>query len=239
MKRLIALILTLTTVIAAFASCAAPKTAEELIAEADAAMAANPYKATMSMSMDCDNDLLASTFENMNYEFTAYVDGNNYITEMGEGATVTVVDGVSYTKYSFGNEEYKIKDTLSESEIADGMAQFDVNETFDTEIFENKELANVDGKSVITFTAIKADEVDEFLGDAFGALEDADLTLDDLKLVITLKDGKYESVVMTFGISMEVMTVSASIDCEVKMTIDHGAGKTVTAPEDADSYVES
>ena len=236
MKKLIALLLALTAMVASVVSCSAPKSAAELLNDADAALASAPYKMTMSMDIDCDNELVATFIEAAAGETVAYIDGENFATEM-LGMEMTVVDKVAYIKYEMEGVSVKYKQTLSEEDLAEAGSSLSMTESFDSEMFESVEMTTENGKTTITCTALKADKANEALSSVLGSLEDTDATIGDLSYVIVLKDGRYESATIEMSAEIDVSGIKTAVAYSIGITFDYDAGKTITAPADANEYV--
>lgn len=233
MKKLIALLLALTATVASVVSCSAPKSAAELLDDADAALASAPYKMTMVMDFDCENDDLAAIFEATAGETVAYIDGENFSTQM-LGMEMTVVDKVAYIKYEMEGVSVKYKQNLSEEELAEVGSSL---KSFESEMFENVEMTTENGKTTLTCTALKADKVNEVIESVFGSLEGTEATISNISYVIVLNDGRYESATMEMSAEIEVMGFKTAFSCSVGSAFDYEAGKTITVPADADEYL--
>ena len=236
MKKIISAILTLVTVLAMLASCGGgAKTPEQLLDEADTKLASSTYKATMDMNFSTDNSEVNAILQQMNLDTVIYFDGDNYSTTM-MGAEMIFADDVVYISMN----GQKMKQTLTEEQAAQLKGESSVTADFNNDMFESIELSEANGKQTITCTNLKDSAVEDILAQVEGVYDEgAEVTIGDVKLVVVLKDGAYESMSMEVSYNMTVMGQSISLDFDMNLVIDASAGKTITAPADADSYLEA
>ena len=241
-KKIIALLLVVLMSVFAFASCGGggndndkPKTAAEVIADADAALASTAYQMTLSFDMTSDNEEANDALQSMLGDITMVntVSGDDLkidMSMMGVTVGLVYVDGIVYL--NSGSEKIKFAATEEQlATITDSLSSFgsDIAATD----FNTLTLEEVDGKQVVTATDMKP-EAEEKLNSMFGMTPVEDVEISDLALVATVKDGKYESLVVSFSYTTSGITVTANVTSA--FTYNNVA---ITAPADAATYTET
>lgn len=250
MKKLISTLLLVALVamsVLTFASCEAV-TATSAIAQADKALTENPYTVTMSMDFNCDDASLNQVFDAMSMEFPVTFDGKNMSMNMsldimeGMSASVkmSVVDSVLYYDMTMFGEAVKMKATLSEEQYKEFMEDSNSEMPIDAASFETLTMETVDGKQVITCTGISTEgltAMNDLLSESLAAAG-ADASVGDLSFVITIADGKYESMALTaaYSVTVEGQTYTVSMTMNAKYTYEEV--QPITAPADAADYTE-
>ena len=245
-KRFLAMLLVVVMAMVALASCAEASCAE-LIADADKALAGGRYKATAKVNIDCKNETYGET---INQLFAAalgdmdfYIDGDNFATDMSidmpgfsVSMSISAVDNVVY--YSMG--EIKVKASADKEQLKELMGEINsTEEMLDTDDFVDLSKVEKDGKVYITCTSYNNEKINELLDEAedmYGALNATNIAIDNIKLVATLKDGKYEDITMSMLYSFNVDSEAIEVEMSVSMLYDYEAGKEITVPADASSY---
>ncbi len=243
-KKIIALLLVVLMSVFAFASCGGgnngddnkPKTAAEVIAAADAVLTKAPYQMSMTIGMTSDNEDVNDAFESMvgGMSYKLSVSGDDLkidIAMMGINATVIYADGVAY----MAAEGEKIKFEATEEQINQITSQVNVGGDITANDFNTVNLTEADGKQVITATDMKAESVEK-LNMLLGMASDGEDVpdLNNLTLVATVNDGKYESLVVSFDYTVEGIAINASVN--TTFTYEN---TVVSAPADAADYEES
>ena len=229
-----------------FASCDVA-VASSAIAKADKALSEGPYIVTMSMDFNCDSAELNQVFDAMSMEIPITVDGDNMALKMSTEAMgmsmdigMTVVDKVLYYDMSLFGQSMKMKATMSEENYKEFLEENGTEMPVDSTQFETLTLDVVDGKQVITCTGITTeglDNLNKVLGDSLTSIG-AEAAVGDLSYVLTIADGKYESMVLTvsYSVTVDGETYTVSMTANAKYT--YTEVKPITAPADADKYTE-
>lgn len=240
-KKIIALLLVVLMSVFAFASCGGggndddkPKTAAEVIADADAALESTAYQMTLSFDLTSDNEEANDAFQSMLGDMTMVnsVNGDDLkldMSMMGMTVGLVYVDGVVYL--NSGSE--KVKFAATEEQLAEITSTTTMGVDISATDFNTLTLEEVDGKQVVTATDIKP-EAEEKLDSMFGMSLVEDVDISDLALVATVKDGKYESLVVSFSYTTSGITVTANVTSA--FTYNNVA---ITAPADAATYTET
>lgn len=250
MKKLISTLLLVALVamsVLTFASCGAV-TATAAIAKADKALAENPYTVTMSMDFNCDDATLNQVFDALSMEFPVTFDGKNMAVNMsmdimeGMSASVkmSVVDSVLYYDMTLFGEAIKMKATLNEEQYNEFMEDSNSEMPIDAASFETLTMETVDGKQVITCTGISTEgltAMNDLLSESLVAVG-ADASVGDLSFVITVNDGKYESMALTAVYSVTIEGQTYTVSMTMNATYTYEEVQPITAPADADSYEE-
>ncbi len=224
----------------------APKP-EALLASIEKALADSSYTMVISMNYDCDDATLAETLKAISMEIPVTVSGNDMhmslsMDMMGYAITseMTMVDKVLYQNVSIAGEAQKSKCTLTEEQIKDFMSESGTSLPVDYTSFENLTMEEKDGKQVITCTGItdagKAllnDNIASSIGDT-----GAEAAIDNLSYIITLKDGKYESIALTCTYTMNVEGQSYTISMDMGTAFQYENVEKIVAPADAADYTE-
>lgn len=255
-KKIIALLLVAVMAVFALASCGGnggnggtggnggnggntPATAESVIAAAESALTTAPYKITMSIDMESDNEEYNTQMSAMLSQISIPIsfDGDNFsitMTIQGETMLTAAIDGTVY--YSIPGSKLSFEAT--EEQLADLAGQMDISGDIGIADFETLTLTEENGKQIVTATNMKADsksKIDEALGGITGT-GSLGVEFTDISYVATTSGGKYETAVVSFGFAIPVsaeqtVNVEASINCA--FTYD---GVTVAAPADAAEY---
>ncbi len=249
MKKIISVLLLIAMVAMSacmFASCEAV-TAAAAIEKADKALTESPYTVTVSMDFDCDNAQLNAVFDAMSMEIPVTVDGENMAMNMSTetmgmtmGVKMVVVDKVLYYDMSLMGQNMKMKATLNEEQYKDFVQENGAEMPIDSTSFETLTLETVDGKQVVTCSGITTEgtaELNKLLADSLTAMG-AEAAVGDLSYVLTIADGKYESMALTvsYSITVEGQTYNVSMTMNAKYSYAEVA--PITAPADADKYTE-
>lgn len=251
MKKFLSIALMIAMVamsVFAFASCEAV-TAASAIADADQYLTEHPYTVTVSMDFDCNNSEMSEIFDAMSVEVPVTVDGKNMAMDMsmevmpGMSASIkmTVVENILYYDMSLMGEAVKMKSTLNEEQYKEFMEENGAQLPVDSTSFESLTLENKDGKHVITCSGITTEglnAMNEILTDAVTSAG-AETAVGDLSYVLTISDGKYESMALTasYTVTAEGQTYTVSMTMNAKYAYDNV--QPIVAPSDAASYTEA
>ncbi|MBQ9151713.1 MAG: hypothetical protein IJX72_05635 [Clostridia bacterium] len=250
MKKIISIVLLIAMVAMSacmFASCEA-LTAASAIEQADKALTEVPYTVTMSMDFECDDATLNQVFDAMSMEIPVTVDGDNMYMSMsmdimeGMSASVnmTVADKVLYYDMSLFGQNTKMKTTLNEEQYKEFTEENGSEMPIDSANFETLTLETVDGKQVITCTGITNEgltAMNDLLAESLTSMG-AEAAVGDLSFVLTIADGKYESMALTasYSVTVEGQTYNVAMTMNAKYTYENV--QPITAPADADKYTE-
>lgn len=244
MKRFLSILLLLSLLVCAFASCDT-LTATAAIAKAEKALEEKPYTVTMSMDFDCEDKNLNTVFDALSLEFPVTVDGENLHMDMSTevmgfqtGITMTVVDKVLYANTTVMNQSVKLKATLTEENYEEFIKDNNTELPVTTESFETLSMEVKDGKQIVTCSGITTEgltAMNDLLSDALTAMG-AEAAVGDLTMVATISDGLFESMALTatYTVTAGGETHTVSLTMNAKYTYE--GIQPVTAPADADSY---
>ena len=242
MKRILSVVLLLALCVSMITSCDSVTSA---LSKADKALQEAPYTVTMSMDFDCENATLDAVFDAMTVEFPVTVDGENLYMDMSTevmgfktGISVTVVDSVVYSKTEILGQSVRCKATLDAEQMEEYLRENNTELPVTSENFETLTVEKADGKQVITCTGITTEgltAMNELLSDSLTALG-AESAVGDLSLVITLADGKYESMALTASYSVTVAGETHTVSLTMNAKYSYEGVQPITAPTDADSY---
>ena len=246
MKKIIALLLVVVMAAFSLASCA-ELTAAEMVADANKALEGGRYKATAKISVDCRNDkyseainqIFAAGLDDMEF----YFDGKNFQTAISMemmGFSISMDMSVVGNTVYYAMGDVKMKATATPEQIEEVIESMNsTDEMLDTSDFSEMTKVEKDGKTYITCTAYDTEKLNELIEDAedmYESLSATDVSVDNVKLIATIKDGKYEELAMSMLYSFKIGNETIEIAMTVGMTFDFDAGKEITAPADADSY---
>ena len=225
MKKLLAILLLVAFACGALVSCSPV----QMLERASRALEEAPYKVTMKMGFECDDREYNEIFSMMDFELPMIVDGENMeitmdMVVMGYSAdiTMTLVDRVLYYSMSIMGEKVKAKTELSSEDLADFLED-NKNDILSNpeKFFTNLSVESKDGKNYITCEGISPEgleELDETVGDTLESLDDANASVDNVKCLIIISDGKYEEINLTCDYTIEAngKTVNQSIKLSSK-----------------------
>lgn len=244
MKKLLSVLLLCAMLTCLFASCDLGNAAR-VIAKADQALQEAPYTVTMSMDFTCEDETLNQIFDALSMEIPVTVDGENLSMKMSTevmGMTtameITVVDKVLYYNATILNQSMKMKASLSEEDYKAFIEDNNSEMPVDSASFETVTMETVDGKKVITCTGITNDgltAMNQLLSDTLTALG-AESTVSDLSFVMTVADGKYESMALTATYSVTVSGKTHTVSLSMNAKYSYENVSAIVAPSDADSY---
>lgn len=244
MKRFLSILLMLSLLVCAFASCDT-LTAAAAIAKAEKALVEKPYTVTMSMDFDCEDKNLNTVFDALSLEFPVTVDGENLHMDMSTevmgfkaGITMTVVDKVLYSNTTVMNQSVKLKATLTEENYEAFIKDNNTELPVTTENFETLSMEVKDGKQIVTCSGITTEgltAMNDLLSDSLTAMG-AEAAVGDLTMVATISDGLFESMALTatYSVTAGGETHTVSLTMNAKYTYENI--QPITAPTDADSY---
>ncbi len=242
MKKIVALALVLTIVGCMFVSC---EDVTSTLEKADKALTEAPYTVTMSMDFECDDETINAVFEALKMEIPITVDGENMSMDMSTeimsisiGTKMTVVDKVLYSYTSAAGQEVKMKCTLNDEQLKDFVADNTAEMPVDYVNFGSLTMEEKDGKQLITCADITTEgltALNDLMAESFKALG-AEAAVGDLSYIITLSDGKYESMAMvcTYSVTIEGETFTTTMSMNARF--DYKDIAPITAPADADDY---
>ena len=251
MKKILSAVLVLAMVLTGaclFTSCEAV-TAASALEKADEALTKAPYVMTMSMDFESDNAQMNTVFDALSMEIPITVDGENLLMNMSmdvmEGVSasikMTVFDKVLYYDMAVAGQTVKMKATMNEEDYAEFLKENSAEMPVDPSQFETLTLETKDGKQVVSCAGITEEgrnALNKILGETTGSI-DASATLGDLSYIITISDGKYESMALTVAYSVTVADQTVNVSMTMNATFSYENVSPVTAPADASSYTEA
>lgn len=249
MKKLLSATLALAMIltgICLFTSCE-PATAAAVVEKADKALTSAPYTMTISMDFASDNGDLSAVLDTIGTDIPVTVDGENvsFSMSIGSGADTTnlqmvVVDKVLYYDIQLLGQSVKMKATMSDEDYAELRSESGISMPVNPSHFEKLTMETQDGKQIITCTGI-SEEGRTLLNESLGETIDDigfEMALTDLSFVLTVSDGKYESMALsvtyTAALANETVTVTANLTAK----FSYADIAPITAPADADKYTE-
>ena len=245
MKKILALTLVLVMCIFSLVSCT---DAKAVLEEADAALANDPYKMTLKMNFESDNDELASVFELMNVEVPVTIDGENMMIDMsmevmGETfeTVITLVDKTIYYKMDMMGETMKMKSELSNKQYKEFLEDSGTSMPVKYSDFEEMTLEEKGKKITITCDKISDDALDEIkklLDDAISELDDVDVDVSDISFKIVLEDKKYDSIELSCTYAMEIEDEEIEVEMSFEATYEYDDVEEITKPSGASKYEE-
>ena len=234
-------------------------TLEEAFEIADKSLESTTYRVDMALDFNTDDFRLANSCEIWSdMEFYEIKDGKNFHTYMNVDSrwllstmAVTVLDNTyyMYTSNHTGNgtvrEMCKVTDeqlaALEKKNAEEAIEQIDLDFSIELEDFENASIKEENGKYIVTLSGAKEDTLDSINGLVNTFISTAAMEYDDFGCVLTISDGKLESLIINADFSIErssygeteVNDFFAKISYTFDYTIDG-----VTPPEDLKYYNE-
>lgn len=249
MKKILSVVLVLAMVLTGmclFTSCDLADAAT-VVQKAEEALVNTPHVMTISMKFNCENAELNAIFSAMTMEIPVTVDGENLSLSMnvGEAGTTTnlnmvIVDKVLYYNISVLGQEVKMKSTLSEQDYAEFIKENSASMPVNPGHFETLTLESKDGKKIITCSGISEEgraALNETLGDTLSGLTE-EMSLSDLSYVLTIANGKYESMSLNVTYTMTVFDEPTTVSMIMDAAFTYTDVAPITAPADADSYTD-
>ncbi len=246
MKKILAILLMLALMCGMLAACSGSDP-EALIAKADEALADAPYKVTMKMNFDCDNEELNTILSAMNMELPVIVDGKNVsivmsMDMMGESfsATATVVDNVMYYDLSVAGQSIKMKASMNEEQYKKFMEEQNTSMVVNPEDFATLTVEKKDGKNHIACGEITEEglkKINDMVADTLGA-GDAEAEFNNISYDIILEDGKYDSMILNCDYAVTIEGVSYNMDFQISAEFTYDNIGKIVVPSDAASYTE-
>ena len=238
-KKIISAALILAILTASLCSCDllfGSKSAEEIIAQADALLAENDYTVITSIQYECqdpsksgdlNSPLIMTEVDGDNFRIAMTLDGES----TDNGVIYTYVDGTLYTQLS----ENGVK-TNSTTKM-DAVEKEKLTSNYGT-IVGIKDFENVDAKSIgkngmITCTGIKNEtigEMTDFL-EAQLDLDGATVAVKEAVLVITTLSGMYVASVFTCQYVVTTATDAYTLTMAYATAYTYGTDINITAPD--------
>lgn len=245
MKRIatFALVLVLIGSLLAFTSCEA--TPDAVIAEADQALLSAPYTMTMSMDFDCDNAELSAVFDAMSMEIPITMDGDKLAMNMDMdymgmqmAINMTVVEKVLYYDMSVAGQSTKMKCTLDDEQFQEFLGANNAQMPVSPSEFGEMTMEEKDGKQIITCTGLSEagrKQMNDLMGESLGEAG-GEMSIGDLSYIVTVKDGKYDSMALTCSYVMSIEGQSFTVTMSMNATYKYEGVAAISAPADADQY---
>ena len=244
MKKILALVLTLTMICSMLVSCA---NVESMIAKADAALQEAPYTINMKMNFECDDKKLSSIFSAMNMEFPITVDGKDIAMDismemMGYSADVKMIvaDMVMYYDVNVLGQSVKMKATMTDEEYKEFAEENNTEMAVKPEDFGKLTVETKDGKKYITCSEISEEGLEELNDVMKKTLETVNgkAEVSNVAYTIILNKGKYEAMDMTCSYSVTVGGETFKVTMKMNAEYSYDNVAEITAPQDAGKYQE-
>ncbi|MBQ4136349.1 MAG: hypothetical protein IJD73_04705, partial [Clostridia bacterium] len=152
-----------------------------------------------------------------------------------------VFDKVLYYDMAVAGQNVKMKATMNEEDYAEFLKENSAEMPVTPEQFETLTLETKEGKQVVTCTGITEEgrkALNDILGETMGSI-DASAAIGELSYVITISDGKYESIAMSVAYSVTVAGETVNVSMSMNAGFSYENVSAVTAPADASSYTEA
>ena len=134
----------------------------------------------------------------------------------------------------------KMKATMNDENYKEFIEENGAEMPVDSAQFESLTLETVDGKQVITCSGITTEgltELNKVLADALTEMG-AEAAVGDLSYILTIADGKYESMALTVSYSVTVAGQTYTVSMTMNAKYTYADVEPITAPADADKYTE-
>lgn len=248
--KLFAFLLVLIFAFCAMAACAA--TPEELVADAEEALTKNGYSADFSMSFTSSDPQMNSVLSSIQTsDFEMKVDGDKqwvgmemYVMGAAMEMEVTVIGNEVYMLYTvdaYGETEtVKQKVTMTEEQKKEFLGEVNSTSDLSTFEFEDMTVEKVDGEYIVTCTGVTTEsleELKEIMEQNLG--EGLSMTVEDVKLVHVIEDGKYDKSTLSCNYVITVAEEEYTIGMVIEVDFDFEEKVEISAPADADEYEES
>lgn len=231
MKKIIALILTLTLLATMLVSCV--ETAESLEKKALKKLEKNAYTVDIEYDINTDNELYAPYLSALAVSGTMEYDGESYriVNEIAGFETEVIIIGNTAYMTATGDKK---KAELTDEEMEYALGEYG---RITPDFFETVELTEDDGVYTLTCTNVVEDEklaqmmnIDE---------ESSQVDWENTVYVVTYEDGAYSEQSLTLPVTVSVAGVSFSYTLEVTFEYDYDSKvDPIKAPDNADSYTE-
>ena len=245
MKKILSIILSLTMILSGIcllSSCDIADAAKT-VQKADKALTETPYIMTISLDFSSDNSYLSPTLEALNTSVPVTVDGENMSFAMNLDSSnfeMLIVDRVLYYNFNLLGQDVKVKSTVSDEYYTELRSKGGISMPVSVSHFENMSMETRNGKKVITCSGI-SDEgrnlVDKSLLDTVGEIND-EMDLVDLSFVLTIANGKYESMALNVTYNTVLADQSTTVTTSMTATFTYDGVAHLTAPADAADYTE-
>ena len=260
-KRILSVCLAIILAAGCFASCSEPEqpkepTADELMTAADQVLTEVPYKSTFDMTFTSnkENETTNSVTSALNGVDISYsVNGNNIemsylIKKLNNGnsesidMTITGIDDTLYVKMlisASGTESIgKMKATATEEQRDEVMTETSGTATDITSAdFEKIALEKVGDSYVLTCTDLKKESEEKLNSIVSSSVKNGTLKASNAIFVIEIKDGRYHRITLTCDYKYAINQTQYDLSAVVVNCYSY-ENVTVTAPEDADDYIE-
>lgn len=244
MKKVLALVISLVLMCTMFVSC---ESAESILKKADEALKKSPYKMTMKMNFECDDEEINKIFSAMNLEIPVSVDGKNLSMDMdmnvmGQSAStkVVVADMVMYYDVSVLGQNIKMKATMNQEQYQKFMEESNTEMMIDPDDFGKLTVETKDGKKVVVCTEISESalkELNDMMAENLKAFN-GEVSVGDVSFGVTLDDGKYESMDMSCVYSVTVNGKTCNVSFKIGAKFSYEEAAKISAPADAEKYQE-
>lgn len=249
--RFISIFLVLALVFGCVVSCGANELDPvKLVENAENEIAKKPYSIEMDMSFTTSNTQYKSVFEAMSIEdVKVLVDGKNVNMSMNMDSRgiktsmeYTIFNRVMYVNMSlsgYGQKQtVKQKANMSAEEVREFLGDNGVDSELLISDFAECSMTKDGDAYIISCTGITDDIEDVLLDKVSGIADGADIEISDVSYRITIEDGKYDSVYLYCDYAMTAGSETVEFTMKTTMEFDYDDEVKITAPADADEYVE-
>ena len=215
--------------------------------QANAATMATPYILNSSMKFSSDNAEMNQIFSAMTMEYPIVVNGNNVSIDMsmdmGEGVKLnmlmTMVDQVLYYDMDVAGTAVKMKCALTDEQMKDFVADNGAEMPVSPEEFGNMTMDKKDNTYTIAFEDLSEEgkkTLDDMIGESLEA--GATATMKNLSYVMTITDGKFETMTLACEYTMSVQEMNVTVKMDMAFEYEYENVPEIKAPADAADYQE-
>ncbi len=227
-----------------------PTSPEGVMEQAHAATMASPYRIVTSIKFSSENAEMNQIFSMLNMEYPVVMDGNNLFTsismDLGEGmkmeTAVTLADSVLYYDVNVAGTVQKMKATLNAEQLERFLAENGNEMPVSPAEFTKLNMEKKDNAYIITCDGLTDDGkkiLDELMGESVQATNPgATVEMKSLSYMITIGDGKYDSIVLSTEYAMTVEGITVNTKMDASMIYQYNDVPEIKAPADADAYIE-
>lgn len=218
---------------------------DELLEEAEAALAEKPYKIVTSFTAECDNPKyskdISALFGGSSVEIT--VGGGNIKVEtpgsMSIYYSVIIVNNTAYVRYinydSF--ESFKVKSPMTDEERTELWNLLPTKSRLSVFDFTEAEVSE-DGSRILckSLSPSVYDEIAAELDISDSSDKITNVSFSDAEMTVNLSDGKYDSLVIDYTLRCDIDGEAVTVNISAVMDYTYEQVDYIIIPEDASKY---
>lgn len=244
LRHFTAILLSVVMLFTVLTACDLQASPKDLLLLASANMLSNPYEMNIDINMSSDNEIVNQGVSIFNGNYKAKVDGKNMEMTMsvaGVEVDYVLVDDVIYMDMGGFKVKVPVEGEQAEAIMGDIIGSFDGSADGFGDL-ENATMTKENGLTTITINGA-GDLINGLIGDISDEFDEGvTMTVNPEKTsAVVVLDSSFNYKSMTLNMSLdyghEEMEEKISVDCVYKYTFDFSNKFTVTAPENADSYM--